>query len=165
MNHDARVSIVMIHQATILHELSTLRGFLSLWQNQHEALTYGWDPKVVIYPYGLGHCLWRPVATSILNKGTMISHGIETMCPFVWSKGHVIMKYVTTIIHLVEFDICSLELEYVIWSHDKWVYNSRIWEVILIGDRTTLLDYGHRFMGSLHAVDSRSRTWTLGVSL
>ena len=26
-NHDARLSIVMIHQATILHGLSTLRGY------------------------------------------------------------------------------------------------------------------------------------------
>ena len=25
------------------------------------------------------------------------------------------------------------------------IYNSGIWEVILIGDNTTLLDYGHRF--------------------
>ena len=32
----------------------------------------------------------------------------------------------------------------------------RIGKVILIGDSTTLLDYGHRFMGSLHVVDSRS---------
>ena len=38
------------------------------------------------------------------------------------------------------------------------ICNSRIGEVILIGDNTTLLDYGHRFMGSLHIVDSRSRT-------
>ena len=27
MNHDARLSIVMIHQASILHGLSTLRGY------------------------------------------------------------------------------------------------------------------------------------------
>ena len=27
MNHDARLSIVMIHQATRLHGLSTLRGY------------------------------------------------------------------------------------------------------------------------------------------
>ena len=27
VNHDARLSIVMIHQATILHGLSTLRGY------------------------------------------------------------------------------------------------------------------------------------------
>ena len=38
------------------------------------------------------------------------------------------------------------------------IYNSRIVEVILMGDSTTLLDYGHQFMGSLHVVDSRS--WT-----
>ena len=27
VNHDVRLSIVMIHQSTILHELSTLRGY------------------------------------------------------------------------------------------------------------------------------------------
>ena len=38
------------------------------------------------------------------------------------------------------------------------IYNLRIEEVILIDDNTTLLDYGHRFMESLHTVDSRSQT-------
>ena len=38
------------------------------------------------------------------------------------------------------------------------ICNSRIGEVILICDSTTLLDYKHQFMGSLHAVDSRSQT-------
>ena len=51
---------------------------------------------------------------SILNNDTMISHGIETVYSIGRSKGHVIMKYVATIVHLVEFHICSLELEYVI---------------------------------------------------
>ena len=89
-------------------------------QNQQKALIYGWYPKVVIYPYGLGHCWWRLVATSILNRGTMISQGIEIVCPLRWSKGHVIMKYAAIVIPLVEFDILSLELEYVNWSHNKW---------------------------------------------
>ena len=34
----------------------------------------------------------------------------------------------------------------------------RIREVILIGDNTTLLDYGYQFMESLHVVDSRLQT-------
>ena len=38
------------------------------------------------------------------------------------------------------------------------IYNSGIEEIILIGDNITLLDYEHQFMGSLHVVDSRSRT-------
>ena len=38
------------------------------------------------------------------------------------------------------------------------IYNSNIKEVILIGDSTILLNYGHQFMGSLHVVDSRSQT-------
>ena len=89
-------------------------------QNQQESLTYGWDPKVVIYPYRLDHCWWRMVAPSILNRGTMTSHGIEIVCPLRWSKGNVITKFVAMVIHLVEFDICSLKLEYVNWSHNKW---------------------------------------------
>ena len=38
------------------------------------------------------------------------------------------------------------------------ICNSMIGEVILIGNNTTLLDYGHQFIRSLHIVDSRS--WT-----
>ena len=119
-----------------------LERILSLCQNQQEALTYGWDPKVVIYSYGLRHCWWRLVATSILNRGTMLSHKIEIVCPLGWFKGHVIMKYVAIVIPLVEFDICSLELmsvDHII----SGIYNLRIWKVILIGDSTILLDYKH----------------------
>ena len=79
-----------------------------------------WDPKMVIYPYGLGHRWWKLVAMGILNRGTMISHGIEIVCPLKWSKGHVIMKSMAIVIPLVEFDICTLELEYVSWLHNKW---------------------------------------------
>ncbi|KAJ9684977.1 hypothetical protein PVL29_017129 [Vitis rotundifolia] len=38
------------------------------------------------------------------------------------------------------------------------ICNSRIGEVILIGDSNTLLDHGHQFIGSQHTVDSRSQT-------
>ena len=61
--------------------------------------------------------------------------------------------------HLVKFDIYSLELEYVNWSNNGWIYNLMIREVILICDNTTLLNYGHQFMKSLHVVDSKSWTW------
>ena len=138
---------------------------LSLCQNQQEALTYGWEPKVVIYPYGLGHYWWRLVTTGILNIGTLISHGIETVCPLGWSKGHVIMKSMAIVIPLVKFDICSLEVGYVRWLHNKWDCTSRILEVIFIGDNTTSLDYRHQFMGNLHVVDSRLWTWAFIVSL
>ena len=43
----------------------------------------------------------------------MIFDEIKKMCPIGLSKGHVIMKSMATVIPLVEFDICSLELEYV----------------------------------------------------
>ena len=38
------------------------------------------------------------------------------------------------------------------------VCNSRIGEVILIGDNTTLLDYEHQYIRSWHEMDSMSRT-------
>ena len=50
------------------------------------------------------------------------------------------MKFVATVIPLVEFDICSIEVEYDIISG---ICNSRIGKVILIDDSTTLLDYEH----------------------
>ena len=53
----------------------------------------------------------------------------------------MIMKSVVVIIHLVEFDIYSLGLEYVSDHKINKIYNSRIEEVILIGNNTTLLDY------------------------
>ena len=96
-----------------------LERILSLCQNQQEALTFGWYPKVVIYPFGLGHYWWRLVEIGILNRGTMISHRIETMCPPEWSKRHVIMKSIAIVIPLMEFDICSLVIEYVNWSYNK----------------------------------------------
>ena len=40
------------------------------------------------------------------------------------------------------------------------IYNLRIKEIILIGDKTTLLEYKHQFMASLHVVDSRSHIQT-----
>ena len=54
------------------------------------------------------------MAAGILNIGTMISHETKTVCLLGLSKGHVIMKSVATVIPLLEFDICFLELEYVI---------------------------------------------------
>ena len=49
----------------------------------------------------------------ILSKGTMISHRIEIVCLLRISKEHLIIKSVAIVIPLVEFDIFSLELEYV----------------------------------------------------
>ena len=36
------------------------------------------------------------------------------------------------------------------------ICNLRIENVILIGDSTTLLEYGYQFMGGLHIVDSKT---------
>ena len=97
-----------------------LERILSMCQNQQEALTYGWDLKVVIYLYGLGHCWWKLMAICFLNRGTMLSHEIKIVCLLRCSKGHVIMKIVVVIIPLEEFGICFLELEYVSWLNNKW---------------------------------------------
>ena len=57
------------------------------------------------------------VTIGILNKDTTVSHGIETVCSIGWSERLVIMKYVVTIIPLMEFNKWSLSLEYVSWSY------------------------------------------------
>ena len=41
------------------------------------------------------------------------------------------MKPMVVVIPYVEFDICSYELGYVSWSHNKKIYKSRMVEVIL----------------------------------
>ena len=45
-------------------------------------------------------------------------------------------------------------------DHIKRIYNSRIGEVMLIGNNTTFIDNEHKFMGSLHVMNSRSQTRT-----
>ena len=42
------------------------------------------------------------MAIGNLNRDTVISHVIEIVCHIGLSKGHVIMKYVVIVIHLVE---------------------------------------------------------------
>ena len=49
------------------------------------ALTYKWDRKLIIYSLWIGHCWWKLVVIGILNRNTMISHGIKTKCPHGWS--------------------------------------------------------------------------------
>ena len=75
--------------------------------------TRNFDLKWLYISYRLGYRWWKLLATSILNRDTMIYHGIETMCLIGWSQRHVIMKFMVVIISLVEFNICSLKLEYV----------------------------------------------------
>ena len=68
-----------------------LERILSQCQNQQEVLTYEWDPKMVIYSYKLGHYWWSLIATGILNRCTMISHGLRQCIPLgypndMWSR-------------------------------------------------------------------------------
>ena len=113
---------INVHDSLSYYTMWTLNleRILSLCQNQEKALTYRWDSKVVIYPYGLDNYWWRLVATCILNRDTIITHRIEILCPIGWSKCHVIMKFVATVIPLMEFDTWFLELECISWSHNKW---------------------------------------------
>ena len=54
------------------------------------------------------------MTTGIIVRGTIISHGFEIVCHLRWSKEYVIMKSVVVVIPSMKFDICFLELEYVI---------------------------------------------------
>ena len=44
-----------------------------------------------------------------------------------------------------------MSIDHIISEINDW----RIEKIILIGGNTTLLDFGHKFMGSLHVVDSK----------
>ena len=54
-----------------------------------------------VFKNGWDHYWWRLMEICILNRGTMISHEIETMCPLGWSKWLVIIKFVIAIISLM----------------------------------------------------------------
>ena len=133
VNHNVR--LLGCHDLLSYYVVRTfnLERILSLYWNQYETFTYRWDPNVVIYLYELGHYWWSLMVISILYKGIMTSYRIETICPLSWSKGHVIMKFVVVVIPLMEFDICSLKVEYDSWPHNRRIYNSMIEEVILMG--------------------------------
>ena len=105
--------IVMIQQAIMLHGFSALREYWACFEVNIRFWPISETLKWLYISYRLGHYWWRLVAIDILNTKTMISLGIETMCPFEWSKGHVIMNFIVVVIPLVKFDMYSLELEYI----------------------------------------------------
>ena len=131
----------MIHQATILHGLSTLRGYWVYAKINRWLWPMAEILKWSYIPYRLSHYWWRLVVIDILNRGIMISYGIEAICPLGWSKRHVIMKFVVAVIPLIKFNICFLKFKYISWLNNRGICNSRIGEVILMGwvDSTTLL--------------------------
>ena len=118
-NHNTKLSIVMIDQATILHGLSTLKRYWVCAKVNIRLRPMGETLKCHIFLW-IGSLLIEAGDIGILNIGTMISYGIEVVCPLRWSKGDVIMKSMAIVIPLMEFDIWFLELECVIWSHNKW---------------------------------------------
>ena len=83
VNHNYLV--VIIHQATILCKLSTLKRY---WAYV-EINTRFWPISETLMwlhiLYGLRHYWWILVVIGILNIGTIISHGIDTLCPLGWS--------------------------------------------------------------------------------
>ena len=92
MNHDVRLSIFMIHQATILHEFSTLRGYLAYIKINRRLWPRGKNLKWAYIPMNwvtIDGCWWQHV---LLIETPWYPMGFEIVCPFGWSKGHVIMK-------------------------------------------------------------------------
>ena len=86
VSHDLRLSsshnLTKLLQCVVSQPWENIEFVLKLTMT----LTYGWDRKLIIYiPYGLGHCWWKLVTIGILNKDTMISLRIETVCPLGWS--------------------------------------------------------------------------------
>ena len=91
VNHDIRLLIVTINQATILHGLLTLGRYWAC-DKINKWLWLRWDTIVVTYR-GLDHCWWRLVTTSILNKGTMISWVWECVSHWVIQRTSELKDY------------------------------------------------------------------------
>ena len=65
VNHDISLSNCLDSpRYYILHGFSTLRGYWVHAKINRRLLTYGWNPKVVIYPYGLGCYWWKLIVIS-----------------------------------------------------------------------------------------------------
>ena len=80
MNYDINCWVVMIYHDTILYKLSTLRGYWVCAEINRKLWSMG---EILVWsciPYKLGHGWWRLVATSILNRDTIISYEIKTTC-------------------------------------------------------------------------------------
>ena len=58
VTHDINYRIVMIHQATKLHEISPWE-YIEFMLTSSVVLTYRWDPKVVIYSLYIGLLLMK----------------------------------------------------------------------------------------------------------
>ena len=83
VSHDFRLS--SSHDLTkLLHCVAS-----QPWDNIEFVLKLLWPTSEIIswsyIPYRLGHCWWKLVAIGILNRGTMLSLGIEIVCPLGWS--------------------------------------------------------------------------------
>ena len=48
-------------------------------------LTYGWNCELIIYSLWIRSLLMEVDSNRYLNRGTMLSHGIETVCLLGWS--------------------------------------------------------------------------------
>ena len=133
VNYDIRLSGCHDSSSYYVDGLSNLRGYWACVEINWWLWPMGETLKWSYIPYRLGHYWWRLVTIGILNRGIMIPHGIKIVCLFGWSKGHAVMKSMSTVVPLMEFDICFFELEYVSWLHNKRICKFRIGEVILMG--------------------------------
>ena len=116
VNHDINYQIIMIHQSTMLHGLSTLKEY-KLVMRSSMVFAYEWDLKVVIYS------LWIRLLL-IKVGGKIYSQNKHHHISWYW-KIYDPSNSLTKIWHML-----LKELEYVNWSH-----NRRIYLIRLIGSR------------------------------
>ena len=94
VNHDVRLSGCHDSLSYYVAWTFTLRGYWASVEINRWLWLIGETLKWSYILYGLSHYWWKLVTIGILNRDTMISHGIEIVCLLRWSKGHVIMKFV-----------------------------------------------------------------------
>ena len=121
MNHEINYWIVLT--STSYHVV----WFLNLEKILSQCLSLQWlwlmveTLKWLYIPYGLIHHWLILITIDILNKGTIISHGIEIMCPpwvILRNFDHKIYGIIVILKWNLRYVIC--ELEYVNWLQNKW---------------------------------------------
>ena len=75
MSHDIRLSGSHDFNKMLHYIVSQPWENIELMSKFIVALTYGLDPKMIIYSLWIGS-LWKLIVIGIINRGTMISHGL-----------------------------------------------------------------------------------------
>ena len=90
--------------------------------------------------------MWfRQVETYILNRGTIISHGFEIVCPLGDSKDFIIMQSMVITIPSMEFNMSfmdqNMQVDYDIRGSKTQGLRGNLERLITIA----LLDYKHQY--------------------